>query len=238
MDFSSLVATLEAGEIDPTLKIIDFTTVEELFDEINCATGDALAVKRTITITTSPHEQLHLSLYANEVYYQFCTMGLGRSWRNMGATTFYTGGPYSSSGGGGSGEGDSSGRPLAERNYRGAYPTLMVEAAYSNSMAYLRMKARWQRIIFLERWEERQQDPRHGATTTRRASQLVASCHQEISITKSNTNPPVYQVTSGDLLLSFRLLFLRDPQAGERDVVISVADLQKYAEAVWADMED
>lgn len=115
-------------------------------------------------------------------------MGLNYSWKQTAATEYFNGGSSGSEGG--SGEGDSSGRPLPERSSPGAFPTIMIEAGYSQSLQYLRQKAKWwfdisnhdiksiilaklylrRRTIILERWEERQRKPRVGATTTRHAS--------------------------------------------------------------------
>lgn len=169
----------------------------------------------------------------------------------MFATDFSKGGSSGSEGS--SGEGDSAGGPIPERDGQ-AFPTLVIEAGYSQSLPSLRQKAHWwfdisnhdvkivilaklhlrQREITLERWEERQRGARAGATTTRHASAWVASCHQTITITESSANPQEYRVASGDLVLSFRLLFLRDPLPGEDDVVITVLMLQGYAQRVWA----
>ncbi|KAK0702007.1 hypothetical protein B0T26DRAFT_659351, partial [Lasiosphaeria miniovina] len=58
---------------------------------------------------------------------------------------------------------------------------------------------------------------------------------QTITITRNaTTNPISYNITRGALVLSFRLLFLRDPGPREGDIVFSVQDLEKYAERVWA----
>lgn len=259
-----------AREVDATLKTIHFTTVENLFYEIETAIGDALVVKYVshesfnrlqevwgkrgrlnlynegsqhlvITIPTGPHEQLHSWLYYNQVYSQLCSMGLAHSWINRNHETYYSGGS--------SAEGDSCGGPLPDRGSPGSFPTLMVEASCSTSIEYLRMKAQWwfdtsnhnikivllakldrnRRTIVLERWEE--------SATICGASGWEASCHQAITITESSTNPPIYQAT-GDLALSFRLLFLRDPRDGENDVVIPVSQLQRYAAVVWGQFGD
>ncbi|RFU75473.1 dead deah box dna helicase [Trichoderma arundinaceum] len=260
MDSRSSAAALEEAEVDPTMKTIYFTNVDNLFLEVDCAKGDALLVQRMFEYPLSgPHEQLHSWLYNRGIYDAIRDMGLGRGWRDLTASAFSKGGPYySSGGGGGSGEGDSSGAPMPDRDYPGSFPTIVIEGGYSRSLAQLRQKARFwfdisnhdikivilaklilaQNKIILERWEERQRDPRMGATTTRRGSEWVASCHQEITISKSSISPPAYEVTSGDLVLSFRQLFLRDPRAGEGDVVIPVTELQWYAAEVWAEVRN
>jgi len=89
--------------------------------------------------------------------------------------------------------------------------------------------------ILLEKWEE-QISVRPGATTTRHSLQHPTPIlRQSITITQNaTTNPISYNVTRGALVLSFRLLFLRDPGPGEGDIVLSVQELEEYAEDVWA----
>ena len=89
--------------------------------------------------------------------------------------------------------------------------------------------------ILLERWEEEMQT-RPGATTTRHSLQHLAPVlRQTITITRNTTTDPIsYNVTSGALVLSFTLLFLRNPGPGEADFVIGVPELEDYAELVWA----
>jgi hypothetical protein len=93
-----------------------------------------------------------------------------------------------------------------------------------------------QRTIQLEKWEEAPQAVRPGAMTTRSvaAGAPAPVLQQTITITQNATSPPSYNVTRGALVLSFRLLFLRDPSPGEGDFVFSIPDLQFYAERVWA----
>lgn len=80
-----------------------------------------------------------------------------------------------------------------------------------------------QRII-IERWEE---ETRPAASST---VQFVL--RQSIIITRDAATDS-YHVSRSALVLSFRLLFLRDPGPQERDFIISIADLQAYARDVW-----
>ena len=202
------------------------------------------------TIPTPLHETLHLHLYEKYTY-KLARNGQEESWRSIGSTTFR---PQGHPGGDG-GEGDSSGGPKPARNYKGAWPTLVIEAGDSESLSALRDDMRWwfsasdhqvnivlltkfdrpnQRII-IERWEEELQT-RKGATTTRQsaANPVTPILQQSITITQNTaTNPVSYHVTSGALVLSFRLLFLRNPGPQEEDFVISIAELQAYARNVW-----
>ncbi len=62
---------------------------------------------------------------------------------------------------------------------------------------------------------------------------------QSITITRDTpTNPTSYNVVSGALVLKLKLLFLRDPSPGEGDVVISIPELQGFAEDIWTFVQD
>jgi len=91
--------------------------------------------------------------------------------------------------------------------------------------------------ILLEKWEE-EIPVRPGATTTQHSLQHQKPVlKQSITITQdTTTNPETYNITRGALVLSFRLLFLRDAGLREGDLVYSVQDLEKYAAKVWAQM--
>lgn len=152
-------------------------------------------------------------------------------------------------------EGDSTGGPKPERAPKGAWPTLVIEAGVSETLAELhRDMQRWFSIsnhevkivllakfdgtkILLEKWEEEMQH-RPGATTTRHSLQHQQPVlRQSIAITRNTTTDPVsYNVTRGALVLSFRLIFLRDPGPGEGDFVIDVQELEEYAENVWVEV--
>ncbi|KAI5863822.1 hypothetical protein GGS23DRAFT_515647 [Durotheca rogersii] len=200
-----------------------------------------------ITIPSDLHEALHIGIY-RRYDYQLGPGGI-ESWRSIGSTTFR---PQGHPGGDG-GEGDSCGGPKPARKNKGAWPTLVIEAGDSESLGDLRDDMRWwfsasdhqvnivilakfdhrnQRII-IERWEEEIQT-RPGATTTRRAASGVVRpvLRQSITIIR-DTATDSYRVTRSALVLSFRLLFLRDPGPHEGDFIISIADLQAYARDVW-----
>ncbi|KAK4159242.1 hypothetical protein QBC43DRAFT_327516 [Cladorrhinum sp. PSN259] len=202
-----------------------------------------------IAIPTGLHEQLHIWLYM-EYFGQVDDMGLKRSWISIASTTFSA---RQGNSGRISKEGDSTGRPMPERAAKGTWPTLIIEAGVSETLGQLRLDMRrWFSIsnhdvkivllakfdgtkILLEKWEEDIQ-ARPGATTTRRSvQQQEPILKQSIIISQNTTTHPVsYDVTSGALILSFRLLFLRDPCDGEGDFVISVQELKEYAEIIWA----
>ncbi|KAK0656744.1 hypothetical protein B0T16DRAFT_317884 [Cercophora newfieldiana] len=210
-----------------------------------------------ITIPTKLHEALHLGLYIRYDR-QLVRNGREEDWTGIGSATFRAeqGHP-----GGDGGEGDSTGGPKPERQGIGEWPTLVIEAGDSESLGELQNDMRWwfrtsnhdvkivilakfdrrQHSILLEKWEE-EISPPQGAITRSQAAAISQQNgvlepvkRQLITITRDETTNPVsYNVTRGALVLGFRLLFLRDPGLQERDIVLSIQDLQRYAEDVWA----
>ncbi|KAK7429746.1 hypothetical protein QQZ08_003772 [Neonectria magnoliae] len=272
---------------DEALRAIEFTTIEKLFEEIYGTVGDMLLVhgvsdqqyaeiEKTrserrrrfrirrfstatktliITIPTALHEALHLDLWNKIVTTGIFQMGLIESWSLMGGKTVRA--TQNPDGDSDSGEGDSTGGPYPERHYLGAWPTLVIEAGYSQTLLELRNDIRWwfgtldhkvkivllvkfdqsARSIIIEKYIEAPARIRPGATTTRAAARLEPTCAQVITITENQNpgNPMSYYVTRGALRLEFDLLFLRQPRQGEGegDIVISIQQLQQYAERIW-----
>jgi hypothetical protein len=257
---------------------IQFTNIKKLCQAIDQVSGDFLIVQSVspadfeklkdqeprgfrlrryhadreiliITLPTDLHEALHIGIN-RRFDLQLGPRAIER-WRSIGSTTFR---PRGHPGGDG-GEGDSCGGPKPARNYKGAWPTLVIEAGVSESLGALRDDMRWwfsisdhqvniilltkfdhlhQRIL-VERWEEEIQT-RPSATTTRRvaaSSAVQPVLRQSITITRDPATDS-YHIARSALVLSFRLLFLRDPGPQEGDFIISIADLQAYARDVWA----
>ena len=216
--------------VEPTgVPDMSFTTAESVFTRLEATSGDVLTVSNVtvralqdidherevrgrkvrlfyfadhkmliITIPTGPHEELHTNL---EKWYlaEVGRMGLISSWRRTAARR-YSGLSSTSS----SGEGDSGGQPLPARRHKGAWPTLIFESGYSQTLESLRMKMRFwfaqsdhevkivllakafpgsreKRILF-EQWQERGTAPRPGAMTTRAARMIKPICLQTISV--------------------------------------------------------
>ncbi|KAK4143060.1 uncharacterized protein C8A04DRAFT_12682 [Dichotomopilus funicola] len=203
-----------------------------------------------ITIPTQAHEKLHTGIY--EGYRdQLVRSGTESSWDTVASVTYRA--KHNHPGGDG-GEGDSTGGPMPERGAKGAWPTLVVEAGVSESLNQLHNDMRWwfaasdhdvkivllakfdhaRDTIILEKWEEEARGTRPGAATTRYLTAVEPVRRQAITITQDLTTDPIsYPVTSGALVLGFRLLFLREPGPGEGDFVLSVQKLQAWAERVW-----
>ncbi|KAK0614066.1 hypothetical protein B0T14DRAFT_539685 [Immersiella caudata] len=247
-----------------------FTKTQVLFDTIDHTRGDSLTVTNVslinftkierarekqgrkfrfcdydsnsqiliITLPTDLHKELHGRLYDEFI-----------GQRGIRSATRLAQGHSGQS----SKEGDSAGGPKPQQAANGAWPTLVIEAGFSQSLGKLRLAMwRWfslsnyevkivllakfnSTIILLEKWEEEAQ-VRPGATTTRHSLQhLTPVLRQSITITQNTTTDLTsYNVTSSALVLSFRLLFLRDPGPGEGDFVFSVQELEEYARDVWA----
>ncbi|KAK4038169.1 hypothetical protein C8A01DRAFT_48163 [Parachaetomium inaequale] len=271
---------------DDEVSTTRFTNVQDLFNVINCTPGDFLVVTHVspscfaeiererdkrrrkfrfrrydsssqtllITIPGDLHEQLHGGIY-DKFTNQLARTGREDRWKSIRTATRQAqqGHP-----GGSEGQGDSTGGPKPERDPPGAWPTLVIEAGASESLAELHNDMRWwfstsdhqvkivllvkfQRtggVITLEKWEEESPGPpRPGATTTCHASLQQPVLRQAINITRDpTTNPVSYNVTSGALVFGFRLLFLRDPGPGEGDFVMSVPELEDYAKYIWTQL--
>ncbi|KAK3359004.1 hypothetical protein B0T25DRAFT_588045 [Lasiosphaeria hispida] len=239
---------------------VRFTDVQDLLNVIDCTARDSLTVTSTstrenqrrkfrfryydsnsriliITITTGLHEQLHKPLY-NEYFGQIRDMGLSKSWKDIASATLSAQG-YSTRRGK---EGDSTSGPKPKRGTKGAWPTLVIEVGISETLGELHLDMqRWFSMsnhevkivllakfdgtkILVEKWEE-EMPVRPGATTTRRSLQHpVPMFRQSIAIAQNTTTNPI------------SLLFLRDPGPGEGDFVISVQELEEYAENVWVEV--
>ncbi|KAK7225788.1 hypothetical protein V2G26_013791 [Clonostachys chloroleuca] len=213
-----------------------------------------------ITVPTQTHEFMHINLM-QLVTGQIIRMRLEEYWQGTAAVTF------KSLHGGTKGEGDSGGGPLNPGDsFKGKWPTIVIEAGYSMSIEALRQEMRWWfhasdhqvKIVLLmkatllpnrqlsslliEKWKAHRHPGRSGSTTTRSISHLEPQLMQSIIIERNlgSTNPNAsesYTVTSGELRLAFEDLFLRPPRQGERDVVITIRNLQWVAARI-GDLED
>ncbi|KAI1395615.1 hypothetical protein F4819DRAFT_500885 [Hypoxylon fuscum] len=213
------------------LSIIRFDNAYYLFQVINGVSGDILTITQIrrrrfrwrryhansqiliITIPTSVHESLHLSLH-DKYYGQLVKGGIQMTWMPKCCTSF-----RASHSGGDFGEGDSTGGPHPGRLGRSEWPTLVIETGDSESLDQLHVDMQWwysisnhdvkiviltkfdhgQCKIILDKWDEEAAATRLGATTTRRAAALQST----IAIGHSQaTNPVSYNVTRGALILS------------------------------------
>ncbi|KAF8742516.1 hypothetical protein AX14_003915 [Amanita brunnescens Koide BX004] len=273
-----MLSVQSAPNLMPT---VPYSSIDDLLEQINNTPGDALMIQHVspqdffhissererqgrkfrlslysadtqvliITIPTRPHEMLHAYL-DDDIFIAVIEMGL-RDFKRVGSTT------YSEMDADGQmmsrGEGDSC-RVPSSREHAGDFPTLVIEAGYTQSWPSLIDKANWWfkasrydvKIVLLVKMNQRAGRidiekwkgvpvPQPGATTRSRTQPkaLQPTRVDSIRITRvPGTNPAVYNVT-GPLQLEFVDLFLRQPLDGEHDVVLDIADLQRYANGVW-----
>ncbi|KAL7910758.1 hypothetical protein GGI35DRAFT_322526 [Trichoderma velutinum] len=249
--YATLADKLFVTDVPPAV----FKTLLDEYDKhkIRISTYNEDSRYLITTITYGPHERLYAPL-DRELVRQIDNMGLGNNWLVRGIEYYPNARPSSGGSGGGGGKmPDASGGPRDKR-LEPSYPTIVMEAGYSETLLDLQRKARdWfrdsnhdikivllakfdpaQQKIIIQRWEERQQGEGRPGAATRWASEWIPGCQQEITITRNRASPSGYEVTSSDLILSFRLLFLRDPRQGEGDIVIPVSWMQgQYAADVW-----
>ncbi|CAH0019521.1 unnamed protein product [Clonostachys rhizophaga] len=199
-----------------------------------------------ITLPTECYEVMHREI-DYQIHRRISAMGLG--WLPCGGAT------YRQQPGGAAGEGDSSGRPFEPQDR--AWPTLVIEAGYSQSLEALRRELKWlfsesdhkvklvllvkmhspsRQEITIETWRERLPERRSGAMSLRAIggdSGLRPCLQQAINITRAPDASPIlpesYCVTGGALRLEFADLFDRQPREGEGDIIIQVEDLRKIA---------
>ncbi|KAJ4318170.1 hypothetical protein N0V84_006996 [Fusarium piperis] len=193
---------------------MQFTTVSQLFAEIDAATGDVLVVTDV----------------SQQDYADIDPMRLGFERGGMGATTWRTKGSPDRDGA----EGDSTGGPKGS-----GWPTLVIEAGCSRSIESLRNDMEWWfnasdrqvKTVLLVKSDSGSED----ITIEKwQAAGLEPSRSQVVTISRgSNTSSVAPTVLGGPLRLDSELLFGREPGQGEHDVVLPVTELQQLAGMVW-----
>ena len=138
-------------------------------------------------------------------------------------------------------EGDSSRKPASMRTDKHQYPTLVIEAGWTQTLQKLRQKAEWRfaksrgdvKIVLLIKWSPRSNHiriekwklapafSRRGAITTRAAAAtMTPQCIHVVEIARANGiddahpnrfDPASDVVTGGPLQLEFIDIFLRQP---------------------------
>jgi hypothetical protein len=213
-----------------------------------------------ITIPTTEHEGLHRSL-DDYFFTEAVLMGLGPEFYSVGSSTFKNkdanGNVISE------GEGDSSRKPSSMRTDKHQYPTLVIEAGWTQTLEKLRQKAEWwftksrgdvkiallvksspgSNHIRIEKWKLAPAVSRRGATTTRAAAAMTPQCIHVVEIARANgiddAHPnrfdlASYVVTGGPLQLEFIDIFLRQlTPPGEGDLILDDTTLQRYAANFW-----
>jgi hypothetical protein len=210
---------------------------------------DLLVIK---LMPSKKHEAAHRWL-GDEVKDKLRAMGLPKySFVDLGAATCKA--PNSSK------EGDTSYKPMC-RTQDEDWPTLVIEAGLSETLAALRNDARWwldnsggevkiviiisivpgDKSIRIEKWCLSPQTTPGAVTRSRGNANILVSTtiHQLTVIQNPPITPlpgtiPTYTVAGAPLTLEFDKLLLRAPVPPEGNVIITAADLQVWAANLWA----
>ncbi|EFX06509.1 hypothetical protein CMQ_6830 [Grosmannia clavigera kw1407] len=204
-----------------------------------------------VTVPNFEHDTATWTISA-ALYHDLNNMGL--SYNDLvpsGTTKFGDGGSGKECG-----EADAAFMPGERADALDGWPTLVVETGLSQSSESLDAKMRWwfhasnhqvnivllvklqraSHTICVEKYVKDIPQPRQGATFTRFMPALVPQSRQSITIAPHpRSQPVVYDVFGGPLVLEFVLLFLRpaDLARGERDVVLDATRLVDLARQVW-----
>ncbi|CAG9977683.1 unnamed protein product [Clonostachys byssicola] len=236
---------------------------------------EILIVKYPISLV---HERLHGELY-DRLRYQTYGTSLFNEMVGYGSTTYFPerllcnnkqtiflNNDPMISGSTTAGEGDSSlGLMVGSRN--NGWPTIVIEAVWSQSKAALVAKANWWleasngavKIVLLaigsplriqiEKWKASPIPPSPTAPSrpnTRLHAALLREAERPkvyppiLMIERSSTDTPRnnYRVIGSPLRLEFRDVLRRDPVPPEGDFLLQADELQAYAKAVWNALPD
>lgn len=174
-----------------------------------------------ITVPTLSHSEMHIILFL-EIRDTMVAMGTHDDWRPIGNTTH-------NAANGSSGQGDSAGSPFSGRSGND-WPTLVIEAGFSQTLPSLHAKMRWwfavsshgvhvvilvkmhraQETMHIEKWVEVEVAGRPGATATRWATHaglttLQPACQQSVNITWMGPGPILQTPKQGRTASLFRV---------------------------------
>jgi hypothetical protein len=149
-------------------------------------------------------------------------------------------------------EGDSSFKPRS-RNHKNDWPTIVIEAGLSESLARLRCDANWwladsrgqvmiviivsikprDKSLQIEKWEN--VDPAPGRPITRaNPGTPIPTLIQEITIRPNATGAITpNEVTGAPLVLHFDKIFLRSPILPQANVTFTANELADFATDFW-----
>ncbi|RFU24231.1 hypothetical protein B7463_g12109, partial [Scytalidium lignicola] len=224
----------------------DFQNIERRRGELGCKVRFMyLADIQTLIIKlpSEIHERAHRSL-GSDIICRADRMGLSRAEHLELGATLYTS------------ENDS--KKEADSSYvnntihprpKKRWPSLVIEAGYSESINRLRTDARWwislskhavrivllikvnpnRRRVTIEKWIP---DPNPNPRVTRNRGPYPAALVATIAINQSNANAST--ITGGPLILEFDEVFLRPANnPPEHDIVFSQQDLDGWAHDLW-----
>lgn len=191
-----------------------------------------------LKVPTVEHEAAHRT-FSDQLFGEAMLMGLRWELFNVGATTFKV--PRASK------EGDSAFKPLSIRPNGADWPTIAIEAGWSESLAQLRQDAhfwlensggdvkiillfsisRTARTMIIEKWENRPVPANRPAT---RSITTAATTQTQAITIDSNSNT----VNGAPLILEFQKIFLRQAVPPlEHDFTFTAQDLSAFATNFW-----
>ena len=195
-----------------------------------------------LKVPTAKHEMAH-RYFGQELTIGAAAMGLRREFRDLGATKFQVRRA--------SKEGDTAFKPLSMRPREADWPTIVIEAGWSESLRKLRLDAgfwledsggdvkivllisigRRARTMIIEKWENRSVSP--NRPFTRSNTTQIPTQIQAITI-DSNSNT----VNGAPLTLEFRKIFLRQAVPPlEHDFTFTAQDLSTFATIFWGSVQ-
>jgi hypothetical protein len=254
---SSYYEKLEASEPNPYL-IFRLVTTDDLLKIERARENGKIGrgVRMThyvdwdvliLKVPIAEHEVAHRS-FGSELVITAAGMGLKREFCCLGATKFQVRRA--------SKEGDSTFKPLSIRPRMADWPTIVIQAGWSESLRKLQVDAgfwledsgeevkivllfsisRRARTIIIEKWENRPVPANRPVTRSlMRAAGNVQTATQIQAITiDSNSNT----VNGAPLTLEFRKIFLRQAVPPlEHDFTYTAQDLSAFATNLWAGLQ-
>jgi len=253
---SSYGANLEASGASPYL-IFRLVTTNDL-RKIECARENG-KIDRGVRLThyvdwdilivkmpTAKHEAVHGG-FGQKLTIRAALMGLENEFYYLGGTKFQVRRA--------SKEGDTAFKPLSMRPREADWPTIVIEAGWSESLRKLRQDAgfwledsggdvkivllisicrrRGARKLIIEKWENRPVSANRPATRSiaRAAGNAQTATRIQTITIDSNSNT----VKGAPLTLEFRKIFLRQAVPPlEHDFTFTVQDLSVFATTYWA----
>ncbi len=210
-----------------------------------------------ITIPTRKHEKAHSHIY-DDIAHSIRQMGLRKSWSMVHSTTLSSNHDGSSREGDSAGgplpdrmADDAWPTLVVEAGASQSLPDLRNTIRWWFSASDHAVKIvllvkiyTHLRQIVIEKWTEG--SPVTNSSRATRSAMTISPINRQIitidmlpiaAAAPSNdpirANPESYTVTRGDLHLEFELLFLRQPNAGEGDIVITTAMFQDLGALLW-----
>jgi hypothetical protein len=196
-----------------------------------------------LKVPTAKHEAAH-GILGDELVISATAMGLRWELFHLGATKFRVRRA--------SKEGDSAFKPLSMRPHEADWPTIVIEAGWSESLRKLRLDAgfwlddsggdvkivllisigRRARTMIIEKWENRPVPANRPATRSITNAAGNAQTATQIQAIKINSNSNT--VNGAPLTLEFQKIFLRQAVPPvEHDFTFTAQDLSAFATDFW-----